>query len=381
MATKESSGDRFFPKIRTIEMHSQHCSKISEEPLAAHYSTTYGGCRRSILMSVKGFSVMEGLPHDDMHDLLEGVLSYEMKLLLKYLFSSKYLTLEQFNDRLHNFEYGHSEVGSKPSTISVQHLSADAKIRQSASQMMLLSHILPFLVGDKVPAGDCKYDCFLLFLQIMDITLAPAIHVDTIAYLQTLTSDHHTTFKELYPDCSIIPKMHYMIHYPQQILECGPMVRARTMRHEAKLNFFKQAAKISNLKNIPKTLAQRNQAWFCYQLQSNSLLHRQLQCGPSTVTLQNEPTNTQTLLNRYQISDPSVALSHTHWVVNDGVKYKMNDFVVTGTKESVPVFSQIDILVYNTDVVLFELVVYDTIFLTHISILMLYSQLLWKYFR
>ena len=201
MATKESSGDRFFPemfKLRTIEMHSQHCLKISEEPLAAHYSTTYGVCRRSILMSVKGFSVIEGLPHDVMHDLLEGVLPYEMKLLLKYLFSSKYLTLEQFNDRLHNFEYGHSEVGSKPSTISVQHLSADAKIRQSASQMMLLSHILPFLVGDKVPAGDCKYDCFLLLLQIMDITLAPAIHVDTIAYLRTLTSDHHTTFKELY---------------------------------------------------------------------------------------------------------------------------------------------------------------------------------------
>ena len=49
--------------------------------------------------------------------------------------------------------------------------------------------------------------------------------------------------------------------------------------------------------------------------------------------------------------------------MNDGVKYKINNFVVTGAKESVPVFGQIiDILVYNTDLVLFELVVYDTFF-------------------
>ena len=39
--------------------------------------------------------------------------------------------------------------------------------------------------------------------------------------------------------------------------------------------------------------------------------------------------------------------------MNDSVKNKINDFVVTGAKESVPVFGQIiDILVYNTDLVL-----------------------------
>lgn len=27
----------------------------------------------------------------------------------------------------------------------------------------------------------------------------------------------HTAFKELYPDCSIIPKMHYMENYPDWI--------------------------------------------------------------------------------------------------------------------------------------------------------------------
>jgi len=48
---------------------------------------------------VEGFSIIGGLPHDVMHDLLEGVLPYEMKLLLKYLISSNNsVTLEFFND-------------------------------------------------------------------------------------------------------------------------------------------------------------------------------------------------------------------------------------------------------------------------------------------
>ncbi len=367
MTTREYSRNHFLADmfdLRTTENHSEHCSQVSEGPLADHYSVTYGVCRKSILTSVKGFSVIGGLPHDVMHDVLEGVLPYEVKLLLKYLISRKYLTLEQFNDRIHNFEYGHSEVGSKPSLIAMQHLSPDAKIRQSASQMMLLGRILPFVVGDRVPPGDPNYECFLLLLQIVDLTLAPAIHIDTVAYLRVLIDEHHTTFKELYPDYSVIPKMHYMVHYPQQILQCGPLVRAWTMRHEAKLNFFKQAARLSNFKNVPKTLAEHNQAWFCYQLQSNALLHRALERGPSTVTvLQNEAINTQSLLKDHGISDPSAALCHTRWVSLDGVRYcANNNFVVIGAKNSMPVFGEITDIICHTDIVLFEIVVYDTVF-------------------
>lgn len=84
----------------------------------------------------------------------------------------------------------------------------------------------------------------------MDIALAPAIHVDTVAYLRTLIDEHHITFKDLYPDCPITPKMHYTIHHPQQILRCGPLVRAWTMRYEAKLSFFMQAARMRNFKKI-----------------------------------------------------------------------------------------------------------------------------------
>ena len=56
-------------------------------------------------------------------------------------------------------------------------------------------------------------------------------------------------FTEQYPNESILPKLHYMVHYPQQIISHGPLVRAWTMRFEGKLRYFKEIAQLSNFKN------------------------------------------------------------------------------------------------------------------------------------
>lgn len=51
-----------------------------------------------------------------MHDVLEGVVVRELSLLLKHCISNKYLTLEEYNSRLLNFDYGYSET-DKPSPV------------------------------------------------------------------------------------------------------------------------------------------------------------------------------------------------------------------------------------------------------------------------
>lgn len=89
MATRESSCNNFLEEafeLRSNEKHAEPCSKVSSGPLATYVSTTYGVCRRSILSSVEGFSVIGGLPHDVMHDLLEGVLPYETNSCSSILF-------------------------------------------------------------------------------------------------------------------------------------------------------------------------------------------------------------------------------------------------------------------------------------------------------
>ncbi len=86
-----------------------------------------------------------------------------------------------------------------------------------ASQMWCLGRLLPLMIGDQVSEDDEKWKNFLLLLSIMDYLLAPTITLNCISHLRELIQEHHETFKDLYPSCTIIPKMHYMIHYPDCI--------------------------------------------------------------------------------------------------------------------------------------------------------------------
>lgn len=56
---------------------------------------------------------------------------------------------------------------------------------------------------------------FIRLLDIMDILCARQIPVEKCGHLESLISDHHLNFKQLYPDASITVKMHSMIHLPR----------------------------------------------------------------------------------------------------------------------------------------------------------------------
>ena len=96
-------------QLRDIATHEQHL-KCLEEGVDGHYSKTYGVNERTSLMDVKHFSIFEyGLPHDTMHDLLERLAPLEIKLMLLYFTSNHLITLQEFNDRRINFNFGYSE--------------------------------------------------------------------------------------------------------------------------------------------------------------------------------------------------------------------------------------------------------------------------------
>ena len=81
--------------------------------------------------------------------------------------------------------------------------------------MWCLARCLPLMIGDLVPEGNERWQLFLLLLDIVDYVFAPKTTRDIIAYVRLLINDHHREFRRLYPDCSIIPKHHYMIHIPE----------------------------------------------------------------------------------------------------------------------------------------------------------------------
>ena len=89
----------------------------------------------------------------------------------------------------------------------------------TADQMWCLARLLPLMIGDIVPADDEQWQNFLLLLTITDYVFAPVATPDIVSFLHDTIRNHHEKFSLLYPESSIIPKFHYMIHIPEWILK------------------------------------------------------------------------------------------------------------------------------------------------------------------
>ena len=76
-------------------------------------------------------------------------------------------------------------------------------------------------------------------------------------------------FAALYPD-QFVPKHHYLVHLPRQIIDFGPLRNVWCMRYEGKHSYFKQLiGRSKSFKNVPKTLAVAHQEALCLQLVGN----------------------------------------------------------------------------------------------------------------
>ena len=95
-----------------------------------------------------------------------------------------------------------------------------AFLHSSASQTWTFATILPLLIGHKVPEDDIHWECYLLLFQILQYSTAKVSSLPSSLYLASLISQHHQIFVHCYPGVKLIPKMHYMIHFPQQICRC-----------------------------------------------------------------------------------------------------------------------------------------------------------------
>ena len=123
-----------------------------------------------------------GLPHDIMHDVLEGVAPLEISLLLCHcIICEKYLTLDEYNHRLSHFDYEYLETSRAPPINTRSILSEGRALKASASQMLLLIRILPLMIGDTIPNSDPNWKCFILLTKIVDILVSPWSSADLCA--------------------------------------------------------------------------------------------------------------------------------------------------------------------------------------------------------
>jgi len=251
-------------------------------------SVRYGINRKSVLSSAPGFDVTKCFPFDIMHTLFEGTAELLCRLLLKEM-CTKPKQEDQPQDQQKNSsqpapkrrrrkspqevlaekpkvslkfvnkiiqdscDFGHLHV-SKPSPIEKSHLKS--KLKQSASQMIVLVHILPVIAVNNV--SDEKLDLLGQLIQIISFTMKFEVTNQDMLGLETLVLTFGENFSRIYPEYKTM-KLHCLKHLKMQIYLHGPLRQQACFRFEAMHREFTRLVDvINNMKNIEFSLACRH---------------------------------------------------------------------------------------------------------------------------
>lgn len=225
-------------------------------------SLSYGIKEICIWHELPNFHVTNNLSCDIMHDLLEGVLRYDMAHIIGCLIKKKFFSVEQLNERIKYFKFSDVDTGNPIPSICSQHLKKKYII-MSASEMLGLTIYFGILVGDLIPSSEPVWDFYILLCNMLNIIFAKTVSNSSISYLETVITEHNETYCKLFND-TLKPKFHFLVHYPRIMRKIGPVRHIWVMRYEGFHKQLKSTAKIVTSRiNLLLSLCIKQQLKFC----------------------------------------------------------------------------------------------------------------------
>ena len=362
----------FFDKW-TQEDYDRCINDIENAPtkyLQSHFKTTYGLNEKSPLCQIPSFDITKSLPLDYMHIGPEGFIQYEMKLVFNHYIKAGVFSLNDLNEAIESYEYGHSEIMNKPSPINPTCLADDSnnKLHQQASQATFLLRMSLFIL--QTLGVDTSSEQFSFMRDLLDIhmrLMAPVISVLSLPSLANLIERHLKHFKKLFPGNNIIPKQHYLVHFPDTILAHGPPCRYSCMRYEANNKSVKSITKAKkNFINVPKTIAD--------EMSKSEAVH--LSCDDAHAMFSKDEVGGTwkkvgeadlAYFKRKYLAYCNVNLTDDVFTVNhqtyNSIKYICDaSYVTVGVQDGsdLPEFGKIVKIYISNDFILFEVSVLDT---------------------
>ncbi|XP_065665654.1 uncharacterized protein LOC136087076 [Hydra vulgaris] len=219
---------------------------------AVYWSKKYGVNGDIMLANIPYFKLTKCLLHDPMYILLEGIIRFELRCMLKkFIFDKKYFKLDSLNRQLKQFPYSRREAADKPQLITVKDIESGGLRGQSAASTLTLINVLPFIIGVYIPEDDASWMNFFNLLKITLLCLSPMANENTANSLRCLIGTYNKNFVQIYSEESFIPKMQYLVHLPDQLFMFGPLQNYWCMRCEGKHALFKQQ-RFFNFKGLYK---------------------------------------------------------------------------------------------------------------------------------
>lgn len=123
------------------------------------------------------------------------------------------------------------------------------------------------MIGDLVPEDTESWHFYFKLKSIVNIITTPYVNLRSLNYFTILISEHHEMYRTVFPQVTLKPKHHYMLHYSEIMRRIGPLWPVYCLRWEAKHRPLKQAPHATNSrKNLPLTLAIKHQLNLCARL-------------------------------------------------------------------------------------------------------------------
>ncbi|KAK6177817.1 hypothetical protein SNE40_015846 [Patella caerulea] len=240
---------------RTIENYEECFGELNDNP---GFESYMGIKSNSLFNRLNYYHVVSGLPPCLGHDLFEGVVSYDMKLMIDFFIKSlKWFTFDKLNRHIEKFRYVGKDALDKPAPVTV----SSERIGGHAVQNWVFVRLFSLIIGVYIQDVDDEvWQLYLKLKLIVELICSPTISYGQIAFLQISIDEYLENRIKCFPEHRLRPKHHFIQHYPELILKFGPLIRLWTMRFESKHSYFKECArKLKNYKHLTKTLCGRHQ--------------------------------------------------------------------------------------------------------------------------
>lgn len=347
--------------LRTKYLHEQHVASLMTEPKP----TSVCGIKSDSVLNKKlsHFHVSNGLPPDIAHDLLEGIIPYELALCFSYFVQEKYLKLIDINEAIVNFVYVGKDAVNKPQKIPINFKNKKS-IGGNATENRTLLRLLPLLIGEKIPVNEPKWELVLLLKEITQLCFAPLLCEADVLYLELKISSHLELFKECFPAQNFKPKHHFIQHYPHLISCYGPLLQCCTIRFEGKHKYFKSVVKRAQcFKNICKTLSEQHQLAQAFYLAGSQICKPHIEYFSSDRFMVQNLSDIQLICLRNYFQCLLNLLETKHLLI-DSVKFVPGLFLVCD-KDILPKFGRIEHILLENGKPYFLVEVYEAALYEH----------------
>eukprot|EP00088_Acartia_fossae_P057837 TRINITY_DN6750_c0_g1_i3.p1 TRINITY_DN6750_c0_g1~~TRINITY_DN6750_c0_g1_i3.p1 ORF type:complete len:463 (+),score=30.12 TRINITY_DN6750_c0_g1_i3:901-2289(+) len=236
-----------------------------------HCDMKMGWVRCPPYMQLKSYHPLVALPPCILHDLLEGVLSYDSLMAVKYLVIYNFISIENLNLELKSFPYSQNETQSRPVLLpkTLQSLKKLKKMPGKGYSIATLVRVLPRIIEKHVICKDptnYRENPAIKFISVMtellEICLSDCFDSELLDNLKITTDDYFLLRNSLPVDIktNLKPKHHYVSHLYDLIPFYGPPLLYSTARWESKhteATMMQNASK--NFRNVPLTVTRADQ--------------------------------------------------------------------------------------------------------------------------